>query len=91
LAERHCDAKALAEQRSQRDADGATRARLHELQQDPETGQLVEALSRDVPPAEETYPVSNRQALEMHLGRWVPLPYFMLLSRSSAGLEARRR
>jgi len=80
-----------AEQRSQRDADGATRARLHELQQDPETGQLVEALSRDAPPAEETYPVSNRQALEMHLGRWVPLPYFMLLSRSSAGQEAHER
>ncbi len=77
--------------RSQRDADGAIRARLHELQQDSETGQLVEALSRDTPPAEETYPISNRQALEMHLGRWAPLPYFMLLSRSSAGQEAHER
>ena len=66
--------------------NGAVRAKLHELQQDPETGQLVEALSRDPPPDEETYPISTRQALEMHLSRWVPLPYFMLLSRSSAGI-----
>ncbi len=73
------------------DANGAVQAKLHELQHDPETGQLVEALSRDAPPVEETYPVSTRQALEMHGGRWVPLPYFMLLSRSSAGLEAHER
>lgn len=71
--------------------DGARRVKLHELAPDPDTGQLVEALSRDAPPAEETYPISARQALEMHLGRWVPLPYFMLLSRSSAGQEAHER
>ncbi len=73
------------------DANGAIRSKLHELQPDPETGQLVDALSGDAPPAEETYPVSTRQAIEMHLGRWVPLPYFMLLSRSSTGQEAHER
>ncbi len=73
------------------DEHGAIRARLHELQPDAETGQLVDPLTRDPPPAEETYPVSARQAIEMHLGRWVPLPYFMLLSRSSTGQEAHER
>jgi len=73
------------------DEHGAIRARLHELQPDAETGQLVDPLTRDPPPAEEIYPVSARQAIEMHLGRWVPLPYFMLLSRSSTGQEAHER
>ena len=68
--------------------EGAIRpVRLHELVQDTETNQLVERHSRDVPPAEETYPISARHALEMHAGRWVPLPYFKLLSRSGAGVE----
>ena len=70
------------------DQPGATRpVRLHELVQDGETGQLVERHSRDAPPAEETYPISPRHALEMHAGRWVPLPYFKLLSRSATGAE----
>jgi len=73
------------------DEHGAVRARLHELQPDPETGQPVDPLTRDVPPPDETYPISARQAVEMHLSRWVPLPYFMLLSRSSAGQEAHER
>jgi len=73
------------------DEHGAIRARLHELQPDAETGQLVDPLTRDPPPVEETYPISARQAIEMHLGRWVPLPYFMLLSRSSTGQEAHER
>ena len=73
------------------DEHGAVRARLHELQPDAETGQLVDPLTRDPPPAEETYPISARQAIEMHLGRWAPLPYFMLLSRSSTGQEAHER
>ncbi len=73
------------------DANGTARVKLHELVADAETGQLVEALSRDAPPAEETYPVGARHALEMHIGRWVPLPYFMLLSRSGAGAEAHER
>ncbi len=73
------------------DANGFVQARLHELQQDPETGQPVDSLSGDAPPAEETYPVSARQAIEMHLGRWMPLPYFMLLSRSATGQEAHER
>ncbi len=51
------------------DEHGAVRARLHELQPDAETGQPVDPLTRDPPPAEETYPVSARQAIEMHLGR----------------------
>ncbi len=70
------------------DANGAAPVKLHELVADPETGQLVEPLTRDVPPAEETYAINMRQALDQHLGRWVPLPYFMLLSRSSTGQEA---
>ena len=66
---------------------GALPVKLHELVQDAESGQMVERLSRDVPPAEETYPISARHALDLHLGRWVPLPYFMLLSRSGTGAE----
>ena len=66
---------------------GALAVKLHELVQDAETGQMVDRLTRDVPPVEETYPISARHALDLHLGRWVPLPYFMLLSRSGAGAE----
>ena len=73
------------------DETGAARVKLHELVPDKDTGELVEALSRDAPPAEETYPVSARQAIELHLGRWVPLPYLMLLSRSGAGQEAHEK
>jgi len=73
------------------DENGAMPAKLHELRPDLETGQLVDALSGDAPPDDETYSVSTRQALDMHLGRWVPLPYFMLLSRSGAGREAHER
>ena len=73
------------------DATGAGRVTLHELVTDAETGQLVEALSRNPPPLEETYAISARHAFEMHLGRWVPLPYFTLLSRSGAGAEVHER
>ena len=68
--------------------DGRQQVRLHELTADPETGEMMEPTSRDVPPAEETYGIGVRQALDMHAGRWVPLPYFQLLSRSSTGQEA---
>jgi len=73
------------------DEHGAVCARLHELWPDPDTGQPVDPLTRDAPPSEETYPISARQAIDMHLGRWVPLPYFMLLSRGSTGQEAHER
>lgn len=49
---------------------------------------MVEAVSRDVPSAEETYAISPRGALDMAVGRWVPLPFFRLLSRASTGQEA---
>ncbi len=70
------------------DPDGAQPVKLHELVADPETGQLVEKLTRDAPPADETYAVSPRQAIDLHLGRWAPLPYLRLLSRSGTGQEA---
>ncbi len=70
-----------------KDASGAERVRLHELLRDQETGQFVDPFSRDAPPADETYPISARHAFDLHLGRWVPLPYFMLLSRVSTGQE----
>jgi hypothetical protein len=73
------------------DENGAVPAKPHELRQDSETGQWADALSGDTPPDEETYPISARHAIDMHLGRWVPLPYFMLLSRSSIGQEAHER
>ncbi len=73
------------------DEHGAVRARLHELRHDPDIDQFVDPLTRDAPPTEETYSANAKQAIDMHLGRWVPLPYFTLLSRSSAGQEAHER
>ena len=70
------------------DENGAARVKLHELVPDPETRQMVEALSRDAPPAEETYPISARNAFDLHLGRWAPLPYFLLLARTVTGQES---
>ena len=66
---------------------GAAPVKLHELVQDPETGQMVDRLTRDVPPPEECYPISARHAIDLHLNRWVPLPFFTLLSRSGTGAE----
>jgi hypothetical protein len=70
------------------DPGGATRVKLHELKPDKDTSQLVEPLSGNPPPDHKTYPISARHAFDMHLDRWVPLPYFMLTSRSGAGEEA---
>ena len=69
------------------DTEGRHPTKLHELVLDPESNQLVDPVSRDVPPEDETYTVRPADALRMHIGRWTPLPYFRLVSRSSAGHE----
>ena len=65
--------------------------KLRELRADDETGQMVDPVSGDAPLAEDTYRIGTREAVDMHLGRWVPLPWFRLLSRSGAGAEVHER
>lgn len=67
---------------------GATGAQekvaLRELQDDG-AGTLVVKGTAQAPDVDETYAVGRTQALEMHLGRWVPLPYFMFTPSDAIG------
>jgi len=44
-------------------------------------------VTRQVPPAAESYTISRAQALEPFLNKWVPLPYFRVHARGADGKE----
>ncbi len=52
-----------------------------------EAGDAVDPQSGQTPAAEETYTITTAKALEVMLGKWVPLPYFIALSRQASGME----
>ena len=58
---------------------------MHDLIED-EQGTLLDR-SKRFPPPNETYPIRHTQAIEMHLGRWVPLPYFLVKAAGLHGEE----
>jgi hypothetical protein len=58
---------------------------LHDLVED-EHGGLMDRGKR-IPPPEQVYAIQSRQAMDMHLGRWVPLPYFLVRAAGQLGEE----
>lgn len=58
---------------------------LHDLVED-ESGALADR-SKRIPVQEQVYSIGRNQALEMHRGRWVPLPYFMVMAPGRYGEE----
>jgi len=58
-------------------AEGGQPVLLRELVADPGDGTLSVAETGALPPQDEIYPVGRNQAVEMHLNRWVPLPYLL--------------
>jgi hypothetical protein len=58
---------------------------LHDLVED-EQGLLTDR-SRRVPPPDDVYAIGRNQALDMHKGRWVPLPYFLVKAPGPYGEE----
>src|ERR1700742_2501244 len=59
-----------------RNADGRLPVVLHDLMPN-DQGVLVDR-EHHVPPDDETYTINRNQALDMHRGRWLPLPYFLV-------------
>jgi hypothetical protein len=68
----------------QLDAAGKERAALRELHDRDQSGVLVDPVSGVMPPEEEIYRVDRARAMELHLGRWMPLPFFRRRSQQSA-------
>lgn len=60
---------------------------LRPLLDDEVTGGLLDPISGRTPPDEEVYDIKRPQALEMALGRWVPLPVFRVAALAGNGQE----
>jgi hypothetical protein len=71
-----------------RDDTGRVPAVLRELVEDEATREMVDPITGHPPPEEETYTMGRSQAVEMFLGKWVPLPYFLVLARGADGRES---
>ncbi|HYZ31752.1 MAG TPA: virulence factor SrfB [Crenalkalicoccus sp.] len=50
-------------------------------------GGLLDPVSGRTPPEEEVYQIGRAQALEMALGRWLPLPFFRVVAVAGGGRE----
>jgi hypothetical protein len=51
------------------------------------TGGLLDPVSGTTPPDEQIYQVGRTQALELVLGRWVPLPVFRIAASAGGGRD----
>jgi hypothetical protein len=69
------------------ETDGLAIVALRKLEVQPDADALIEPVSGVTPPEEETYTIGRNQAVEMHLNRWVPLPYFLVTARGQTGEE----
>jgi hypothetical protein len=67
------------------DENGDYQVVLHDLLED-ENGTPIDRAKR-IPPADQVYTIRQNQAIEMHLGRWVPLPYFLVTAPGLHGAE----
>ncbi|MDR3519061.1 MAG: virulence factor SrfB [Azospirillaceae bacterium] len=63
---------------------GNTTAILRELETD-EAGTVTVRRTGALPDPNECYTIGRNQALEMHLNKWVPLPYFLASAPDQAG------
>src|ERR1700679_1067184 len=67
------------------DENGHYQVVLHDLIDD-EQGTMMDR-SRRIPQREQISSIRPNQAIEMHLGRWAPLPYFLVKAPGSHGEE----
>jgi hypothetical protein len=65
------------------DENGKYPVILRELRD--EEGQLTDPVSGQIPPSDEIYNIGRTQALDLHMNRWVPLPYFQVRARGQKG------
>jgi hypothetical protein len=72
------------------DARGRIPVALRELVRG-EDGFLVDPATGQIPPEEQTYIVNAARALEPFLGKWVPLPFFTVLTRGIGVRETHDR
>jgi hypothetical protein len=68
------------------DETGAFPVVLHEVRMEEDGGFVVEHTGQR-PSMEDTYPVHPKAALEMHMGKWVPVPYFRVKAQTAGGRE----
>ena len=69
------------------DATGTVPAQLRPLIEDSATRELTDPVTGRSPPEEEIYAIGRGQALEPFLGKWVPLPFFLVRGRRADGQE----
>lgn len=69
------------------DASGKVPVVLRTLKEDAATRELRDPATGRIPPEDEIYPIGRNQALEPFLGKWVPLPFFLVLARRPDGRE----
>jgi hypothetical protein len=67
------------------DENGKVPVNLRCLYPDEKTGDLTDPTTGAMPPVDETYAFNKAKALEVFLGKWVPLPYFRVKSKSIQG------
>ncbi len=67
------------------DENGKVPVNLRCLYPDDRTGELVDPATGAAPPESETYSFNKAKALEVFLGKWVPLPVFRVKSKSAQG------
>lgn len=73
-----------------RRSESTTTAMLHELEAD-EAGTLSVKRSGAMPDPDECYQIGRNEAVEMHLNRWVPLPYFLANAPNALGRRSYER
>jgi hypothetical protein len=69
------------------DETGHVPAQLRPLTEDPVTRELTDPVTGRCPPDDEVYAVGRGQALEPFLGKWTPLPFFLVRGRRPDGAE----
>jgi hypothetical protein len=69
----------------ERDATGHVPAQLRPLIEDSQTRELIDPVTRRSPPEADVYAIGRGQALEPFLGKWVPLPFFLVMHGHSTG------
>jgi hypothetical protein len=71
------------------DESGRVPAVLRELAEDPESREMVDPDTGRAPPeGDEVYNIGRIQAVEMFIGKWLPLPYFLIIARGTDGRES---
>src|SRR5689334_18275593 len=69
----------------QPNAEGKIPVLLRCLYPDEGAAALRDPVTGQTPPEDEVYQFNRAKALEPHLGKWVPLPYFRVRARGTDG------